>query len=68
MSKGALLNQNKEIVAEDVGAGTFPGKIVANANSVSNLGAKQVRNIYAGTTDIGVGASLPTGDIYLVYE
>ena len=54
--------------AANVTAGTLGGRVVANASAVSTLTTKQVRNIYAGTSDIGVGASLPTGDIYLVYE
>lgn len=54
--------------ASQISAGTLNGSVVANASAVSNIGTKQVRNIYAGTSDIGVGASLPTGDIYLVYE
>ena len=54
--------------ASQISAGTLSGSVVANASAVSNIGTKQVRNIYAGTSDIGVGASLPTGDIYLVYE
>lgn len=54
--------------ADQVTAGTLAGSVVANATGVANLGTKQVRNIYAGTTDIGAGAALPAGDIYLVYE
>ena len=34
----------------------------------SNPAIAQARNIYAGTGDIGAGASLSTGAIYLVYE
>ena len=33
-----------------------------------NPAIAQARNIYAGTGDIGAGAPLPTGEIYLVYE
>ena len=54
--------------ASQISAGTLSGSVVANASAVSNIGTKQVRNIYAGTSDIGVGTPLPTGDIYLVYE
>jgi len=54
--------------AGNITAGTLGGSVVANASAVTNLGTKQVRNIYAGTNDIGVGAPLPTGDIYIVYE
>ena len=43
--------------------------ITANSTSVSALETAQVRNIYAGTTDLTAGSStLATGDIYLVYE
>ena len=34
----------------------------------SNPGAASLKNIYAGTADIGAGAGLATGTIYLVYE
>lgn len=55
--------------ASKVTAGTLGGKVLANATAVSDLAAKQVRNIYAGTTDMTAGTSaLPTGDIYVVYE
>ena len=52
--------------ASQVTAGTFAGNVVAKSGGA--VGTKMVRNIYAGTTDIGAGASLTTGDIYLVYE
>lgn len=55
--------------AETITAGTFAGKVVANANAVGTLGDKQVRNIYAGTSDMTPGTTaLPTGDIYVMYE
>ena len=54
--------------ADQVSAGTLGGAVVAQASAVAALETKQVRNIYAGTTDIGAGAALPAGDIYLVYE
>lgn len=45
------------------------GKLIANATAVAALGDKQVRNIYAGTTDMVAGEStLATGDIYIYYE
>ena len=46
------------------------GKLAGIVNATDNIGLDQqaVRNIYAGTTDIGVGVALPTGVIYLVYE
>lgn len=47
----------------------FSGPIVPLASAVSDLTAKQTRNIYAGTSDMTAGSStLPTGDIYIVYE
>ena len=52
--------------ASQVTAGKLAG-IVTAADNIA-LDQQAVRNIYAGTTDIGVGASLPTGVIYLVYE
>lgn len=55
--------------ASDITAGTFAGQVVANASAVTDLTAKQVRNIYAGTTDMEAGVTaLTTGDIYIVYE
>ena len=52
--------------ASQIGAGTFTGDVATRSGGA--VGTKMVRNIYAGTSDIGVGASLSTGDIYLVYE
>lgn len=68
---GALARKAASVHTHDasqVTAGTLAGSVVANATGVANLGTKQVRNIYAGTSDIGAGAALPAGDIYLVYE
>ena len=59
-------NSSHNHSASQVTAGTFAGNVVARSGGA--VGTKMVRNIYAGTSDIGVGASLPTGDIYLVYE
>lgn len=52
--------------ADQVTAGTLPGDVVAHSGGA--VGSKMIRNIYGGTTDIGAGAELATGDIYLVYE
>lgn len=52
--------------ASQVTAGKLGG--IVNAADNIALNRQAVRNIYAGTSDIGVGASLPTGVIYLVYE
>lgn len=55
--------------ASDITAGTFAGKVLANATSVATVETKQVRNIYAGTTDMTAGTTtLASGDIYVVYE
>ena len=42
----------------------------SNAHSAANAdpGTASLKNIYAGTGDIGAGSSLATGTIYLVYE
>ena len=48
---------------------TFGAQVKANATAVQTLGTSQVRNIYAGTSDMTAGTSaLTTGDIYLAYE
>lgn len=52
--------------ASQVTAGRFAGVVTAAANIA--VGTQAIRNIYAGTSDIGAGASLATGVIYLVYE
>ena len=50
-------------------AGTFPGTVLANANSVTSTTTTQLRNIYFGTVDmIANSSALTTGDIYLCYE
>lgn len=55
--------------ASNVTAGTLAGQVVANATAVATIGTAQVRNIYAGTTDLTAGTSaLATGTIYIVYE
>jgi len=55
-------NQSANTITE----GTFAGSVYAVSGTTLNNA--QVRNIYAGTNDIGSGASLATGVIYLVYE
>nr|DAR34136.1 MAG TPA: hypothetical protein [Caudoviricetes sp.] len=55
--------------ASTITAGTLGGQIKANASAVSTTATAQVRNIYAGTSDMTAGSSsLTTGDIYFVYE
>ena len=57
------------MTAADVGAGTFAGQVVANASAVATVETAQVRNIYAGTSDMTAGSSpLATGTLYFVYE
>ena len=52
--------------AGQITAGTLPtGVIAANGTDYST---SRLRNIMASTTDIGVGAALPSGSIYIVYE
>lgn len=55
--------------AEQVTAGTLAGKVLANAASAADVTAAQLRDIYAGTSDMTAGSSsLATGCLYLVYE
>lgn len=55
--------------ASTITAGTFAGQVVANATAVATVGTAQVRNIYAGTSDMTAGSSsLATGALYFVYE
>ena len=56
------------LAASKISAGTLAGKVVANATAVETLTNKQVRNIYANSTEMSVGSSLATGDIYFQYE
>ena len=55
--------------ASTITAGTFAGKVMANATTSADLSQSQVRNISAGTADLTAGSSsLGTGYIYFVYE
>ena len=55
--------------ASTITAGTLAGKVLANATSSATVTDKQVRNIYAGTTDMTAGTTaLTSGDIYVFYE
>lgn len=57
------------LTAAGVKAGTFAGKVLANATAVATVTDKQMRNIYAGTADMTAGTTaLTTGDIYVMYE
>ena len=64
-ASGALTNLGAVAKSGD----TMGGALIANATSVATLGTAQIRNIWAGTSDIsGVENSLNEGDIYLQYE
>lgn len=66
LSKKANSSHNQ--AASTVTAGTLGGKVVANASAVATLTDKQVRNVYAGTSDMTDGSSsLTTGDMYVKY-
>lgn len=55
--------------ASTVTAGTFAGKVQANATAAATLGNAQVRDMYAGTSDMTAGSTaLPTGTFYAMYE
>ena len=55
--------------ASTITAGTLAGQVVANASAAATIGTAQVRNVYAGTSDMTAGStSLTTGMIYFVYE
>lgn len=55
--------------AENIKSGTFKDIMKANNAAMANLSTIQLRNIYAGTTDLEDGVStLAAGVIYLVYE
>jgi hypothetical protein len=55
--------------ASTITAGTLGGQVLANASATATLGTAQVRNIYAGTSDMTAGSSaLATGAVYIVYE
>lgn len=55
--------------ASTITAGTFAGKVQANASTAATVTTAQVRDIYAGTDDITAGtSSLTSGTVYFVYE
>lgn len=65
---GAAASSHNQ-AANTITAGTLGGQVVANATAIATLGTAQVRNIYAGTSDLTAGSSsLATGAIYFVYE
>lgn len=55
--------------ASTITAGGLAGKVTANGTAMASLGETQLRNIYAGTSDMTAGSTaLGTGAIYFVYE
>lgn len=57
------------LTAPDIGAGTLAGRVQANTTAQATLANTQVRNIYAGTTDMTAGTTtLASGSIYIMYE
>lgn len=55
--------------ASTITTGTFAGAVYANAAAASSVATSQVRNIYAGTSDMSAGTSqLVSGVVYFVYE
>ena len=55
--------------AHDIMQGILGDLVVADPSSVIDLSTKQIRNIYAGTSDMTPGTTyLDTGDIYVMYE
>lgn len=62
-------DQIPQIAASYISSGTFAGQVVANASATGTISTAQVRNIYAGTSDMTSGTtSLTSGTIYFVYE
>lgn len=61
--------ENHTQAASTITAGTFAGKVVANATATATVTAAQVRNIYAGTGAMTAGTTkLTTGVVYVQYE
>lgn len=65
---GAAASSHNQ-AASTITAGTFAGRVQANATAAATLGNAQARDIYAGTSDMTAGTTaLTTGTIYVVYE
>ena len=65
---GAAASSHNQ-AASTITAGTLAGQVKANATAAETLGTAQVRDIYAGTSDMTAGSSsLTTGALYFVYE
>jgi hypothetical protein len=55
--------------ASTITAGALGGKVQANASAAASVGNAQVRDIYAGTSDMTAkSSSLTSGTVYFVYE
>ena len=55
--------------ANTITAGTLGGQVKANAAAAKAIGTAQVRDIYAGTTDMVAGQTpLTAGVIYFFFE
>lgn len=65
---GAAASSHSQ-AASTINAGTFAGRVQANASAAGTLGNAQVRDIIISTTDLTAGTSaLATGTLYVVYE
>lgn len=65
----SLYHEGNKPTLSDIGSGTFGGAVKANTTAMATLTDTQLRNIYAGTSDLTAGSSsLTSGSIYLVYE
>ena len=66
ISKTNVWTENDDVYILNKSGDTMTGALVAASG---DIGTKQARNIYAGTSDMTAGTStLATGDIYIVYE
>lgn len=66
---GSYAPSSHNQAASTITAGTLGGQVKANATAVATIGTAQVRDIYAGTSDMTAGtSSLATGALYFVYE
>lgn len=66
---GKAASSHNHSAADINSSSTLGAQVKANATSVQTLGTSQLRNIYAGTSDMTAGTTaLTTGDIYVVYE
>lgn len=65
----SLYGEHNPPSAGAITAGGFAGQVSANAAAQASLSVAQLRNIYAGTSDMTAGSTaLASGTIYLCYE